>query len=203
MTERHWLIGVTAVAVVSDAMLLPFYPRFFAERFGVTSAEPVGLYLAASSLVVMLALPAWARGVNLIGTLRLLIGTQIAAGIACLACAVVTSLPLFWALSMLMLVFKASYLLVYPYLIRRTPAERHAATIGLLSVVVHFGGILGAVIGGLVLEHWPASYIFRVMAISDLLQVLVCAGLLARERRAALRPGPALIPEPSPEPSPE
>ncbi|MDR5867402.1 MFS transporter [Halomonas koreensis] len=194
MSPTPWLVAVTAVAVVSDAMLLPFYPQFFAERFGVVDPSHVGGYLAMSCLVVMLALPVWARLARRVGTLRLLIGTQVVAGCLSLSCAVVTSLPWFWGLSMAMLVAKASYLLVYPYLMHFEPRDRHASLIGLLSVVVHAGGILGAVIGGLVLEHWQAAQVFRVMAVSDALQVAACLLLLKRGR--APHAAPATPPAP-------
>lgn len=182
MNPPPWLVAVTAVAVISDAMLLPFYPQFFAARFGVEAPSHTGAYLAMSCLVVLLALPAWARLARRVGTLRLLIGTQLVAGALSLACAVVTSLPWFWALSLTMLVAKASYLLVYPYLMNFAPRDRHATLISVLSVVVHAGGILGAMVGGLVLEHWQAAQVFRVMAISDALQVAVCLLLLKRGR---------------------
>ncbi len=194
MSPTPWLVAVTAVAVVSDAMLLPFYPQFFAERFGVSDPSHVGGYLAMSCLVVMLALPGWARLARRVGTLRLLIGTQVVAGALSLSCAVVTSLPWFWGLSLAMLVAKASYLLVYPYLMHFEPQDRHASVIGTLSVVVHAGGILGAVIGGLVLEHWQAAQVFRVMAVSDALQVAVCLLLLRRGR--APHAAPATSPAP-------
>ncbi|MFY0992193.1 MFS transporter [Halomonas sp. C05BenzN] len=194
MSPTPWLVAVTAVAVVSDAMLLPFYPQFFAERFGVADPSHVGGYLAMSCLVVMLALPVWARLARRLGTLRLLIATQLVAGGLSLSCAVITSLPWFWGLSLAMLVAKASYLLVYPYLMHFAPRDRHASLIGLLSVVVHAGGILGAVIGGLVLEHWQAAQVFRVMAVSDALQVAVCLLLLRRGR--APHAAPATPPAP-------
>lgn len=194
MSPTPWLVAVTAVAVISDAMLLPFYPQFFAVRFGVEAPSHIGAYLAMSCLVVMLALPAWARLARRAGTLRLLIGTQLVAGALSLACAVVTSLPWFWGLSLAMLVAKASYLLVYPYLMHFAPQDRHATLIGVLSVVVHAGGILGAVIGGLVLEHWQAAQVFRVMAVSDALQVAVCLLLLKHGR--APHAAPATPPAP-------
>ena len=198
MSPTPWLVAVTAVAVVSDAMLLPFYPQFFAARFGVEDPSHVGAYLAMSCLVVMLALPAWARLARSVGTLRLLIGTQVVAGGLSLACAVVTSLPGFWGLSLAMLVAKASYLLVYPYLMHFAPRDRHATLIGTLSVVVHAGGILGAVIGGLVLEHWQAAQVFRVMAVSDALQVAVCLLLLRRGRAPHSLPHAAPATPPAP-----
>lgn len=182
MTPTPWLVAVTAVAVISDAMLLPFYPQFFAARFGVTDPSHVGAYLAMSCLVVLVALPAWARLARRVGTLPLLLVTQLVAGGLSLSCAVVTSLPWFWGLSLAMLVAKASYLLVYPYLMHFEPQDRHATLIGTLSVVVHAGGILGAMVGGLVLEHWAAAQVFRVMALGDALQVAVCAWLIRRGR---------------------
>ncbi|MDR5857914.1 MFS transporter [Halomonas eurihalina] len=194
MSPTPWLVAVTAVAVISDAMLLPFYPQFFAARFGVTDPSHIGLYLAMCGLVVMLALPGWARLARRIGTLRLLLGTQLLAGGLSLSCAEVASLPLFWGLSLAMLVAKASYLLVYPYLMHVEPQARHATLIGTLSVVVHAGGILGAVVGGLVLEHWQAAQIFRVMAVSDALQVVVCLLLLRRGRVPHSTPSTPSVP---------
>ncbi len=180
MRPTPWLVSVTAVAVVSDSMLLPFYPQFFADRFGVTAPAHVGGYLAMSCLVVMLALPIWALLARRFGTLQLLVGTQLVAGGLSLSCALVTSLPLFWGLSLAMLVAKASYLLVYPYLMHFEPQDRHATLIGMLSVVVHAGGILGAIVGGLVLELWQPARVFQLMAVSDILQVAVCLLLLSR-----------------------
>ncbi len=182
MSPTPWLLAVTAVAVISDAMLLPFYPQFFAARFGVADPSHVGAYLAMSCLVVLVALPGWARLARRVGTLPLLLVTQLVAGLLSLSCAVVTSLPWFWGLSLAMLVAKASYLLVYPYLMHLEPQDRHATLIGTLSVVVHAGGILGAMVGGLVLEHWAAAQVFRVMAVGDALQVAACAWLIRRGR---------------------
>jgi DHA1 family multidrug resistance protein-like MFS transporter len=174
------LIGMTAVAVVSDSMLLPFYPQFFSGRFGIESPLHVGLYLAAACLTVMLSLPAWARLAKRIDPLVLLIYTQIVAGVLCVTCYVLTNVMTFWAVSMGMLVFKASYLLIYPYVMRLERRDRHASTIGVLSVVVHFGGILGALLGGLALDYGEARDIFLVMAVSDVIQVAVCLFLVAK-----------------------
>jgi hypothetical protein len=59
MTLRRALIGMTLLAVLGDSLLMPFYPQYFAERFGELRSEQVGLYLAAVCLVAMLALPLW------------------------------------------------------------------------------------------------------------------------------------------------
>ncbi|MCH4295454.1 MFS transporter [Shewanella sp. 3B26] len=178
MGLKFYLIGITAVAVVADSMLLPFYPQYFAERFGIDSPEHVGSYTAAICLVAMLALPLWAKLARRQGTLQLLIWTQLGAMTFCVATVWAQQLWLFWLLSLVMIVFKASYLLVYPFLMERVTEAEHAHTIGVLSIVVHFGHIAGALLGGMALVYWPLKYAFLLMAIGDLLQILVCAYLL-------------------------
>ncbi|WP_297574984.1 MFS transporter [uncultured Deefgea sp.] len=174
MGLKFWLIAMTAIAVIADSMLLPFYPQYFAERFGVTNPEHIGLYTAAICLTAMLALPFWAHWVKKGGTLRLLLWTQLAAGLLCIACSFTNNLVVFWILSLAMIVFKASYLLIYPYLMASEDEANHGSTIGILSIVVHFGHIGGAVLGGFALAHWPLASMFLLMAVGDLVQIVVC-----------------------------
>lgn len=188
MRQKPLLMGLTALAVVSDAMLLPFYPQFFAERFGVNDPQHVGAYLAAMCLTVMFALPLWARLVRHMPLLQLLVFTQLAAGLLCLYCYWTTSLAGFWLLSLAMIAFKGSYLLVYPYLIGLSEEGEHAATVGLLSVIVHFGGIAGALLGGLLLQGADGGQVFLLMAAGDALQIAICLYLLWRQPLAALTP---------------
>lgn len=180
MTLRSGLIAVTIIAVVSDTMLMPFYPQFFADVFGVTDPRHVGLYIAAFCCTVMLAFPFWAQLAKRRSTLRLLIWTQIAAGVFSLLSYRSTSLVEFWLVSLTMFVFKASYLLIYPYLMSLERKESHAGTIGLLSVIVHFGSILGALLSGFVLQTLEAIHVFAVMASGDFVQALLCMVLLKR-----------------------
>lgn len=188
MRQKPLLMGLTALAVVSDAMLLPFYPQFFAERFGVSDPQHVGAYLAAMCLTVMFALPLWARVVRHMPLLQLLVFTQLAAGLLCLYCYYTSSLTGFWLLSLAMIAFKGSYLLVYPYLIGLSEEGEHAATVGLLSVIVHFGGIAGALLGGLLLQGADGGQVFLLMAAGDALQIAICLYLLWQLPLAALTP---------------
>ena len=57
MNLRNTIIAMTTFAVVSDAILMPFYPQFFAARYGVTSPVHAGAYVAFISIVVMFTLP--------------------------------------------------------------------------------------------------------------------------------------------------
>ncbi|WP_405205127.1 MFS transporter [Aquimarina sp. LLG6339-5] len=175
---KNFLIIMTLVAVVSDYLLHPFYPQFFEARFGVTNPELVGYYFAAICFMVMISFPFWAYVSKKITELNILIYTQFVAGILALCCYITTSYANFWIISLVMILFKGSYLLVYPYILKIITKKEHPKTIGLLSVVVHLGGILGAVIGGATVDLIDASYIFLIMAVGDFIQMGVSAYLL-------------------------
>jgi predicted MFS family arabinose efflux permease len=198
MRLKSFLLTITALAVVSDAMLIPFYPQFFAERFGVRDPRQVGAYLAAICLTVMIALPLWARIARRVPLLILLLWTQLGAGLLCLLCVRTSSLAGFWLLSLGMFVFKGSYLLIYPRVMALSTPDEHTATVGTLSVIMHFGGILGAVLGGMVLQSLNAGHVFVLMAAADAIQIAICLYLLWRRplavRRMAARVAPPAVP---------
>lgn len=182
---KSLLIGITVIAVVSDSMLIPFYPQFFAVVFDIHDAEYVGIYLAAYCFAVMLALPLWARAAKSIPTLTLLVYTQLAAGVLSILCYWASTPLIFWVLSLSMLAFKASYLLVYPLVMSLEDKSRHGGTIGLLSVIVNFGAILGALVGGAVLQWFDPRWAFVIMAVGDFLQTGVCLWLIRIQPKPA------------------
>lgn len=187
---KFFLIAMTMVAVVSDSMLIPFYPQFFSAAFGVTDPQYVGFYIGACCFTVMLAFPFWAFVARKAPTLKLLVYTQFTAGVLSILCYWSVSLWEFWLVSLLMLVFKGSYLLIYPLVMSLEAKERHGGTIGLLSVIVHFGAIFGAVLGGLVLQLFEPRQVFLVMALGDFIQMLVCFFLIGRDKPHAQAPPP-------------
>lgn len=191
MTVKHWLVAITIAAVVSDSMLLPFYPHFFASVFGITDPGHIGLYLSACCLTIVLAFPMWARVSRRIPVLQLLIPTQLAAGLLSILCYWAATPVSFWILSLVMLAFKGSYLLVYPMIMATERRDSHGNIIGVLSVVVHIGGIAGAVLGGAVLQWFEPRQVFLVMAVSDFLQTGVCFYLLRRSDSRAGAPEPS------------
>ena len=164
MSLKHFLVLMTFIAVVSDYLLHPFYPYFFESRFGIDSPEHVGFYFSSLVFLVMIAFPFWAYVSKKIAELNLLIVTQLIAGLLAIYCYSTDSYPLFWVCSLIMVFFKGSYLLIYPYTLKVVEDKNHHNTIGLLSVVVHLGGILGALIGGFVLDYISPETAFLVMA---------------------------------------
>ncbi|MCL1125415.1 MFS transporter [Shewanella surugensis] len=174
MNLKLALILLTLVSVVADTMLLPFYPQFFSRVFNVESSEHVGFYIAACCFTVMLAFPLWAKVAKKVNELHLWVYTQIAAAILGIACFYSTDLLMFWILSQTMLIFKASYLLMYPFILRLEEKGNHLNLIGIFSALVHLGAIGGAVVGGLVLQVYEPQDVYLIMASTDILQVFVC-----------------------------
>ena len=168
---KNLLVLMTLIAVVSDYMLHPFYPKFFASRFGVTTPEWTGYYFSAMCFMVMISFPFWAFLSKKITELKILIFTQSIAGVLAICCYFTDSFITFWILSLTMILFKASYLLVYPLILKIISKEQHGRTIGLLSVVVHLGGILGAVIGGFTVDLINVGYAYLIMALGDFMQM--------------------------------
>lgn len=176
------LVFLTLVSVVADTMVLPFYPQFFSQVFGVDSASHVGLYIAACCFTVMMAFPVWAKVAQRVNELHLWVYTQVMAGVLGLYCFYTTNLIEFWIASQLMLVFKASYLLIYPFVLRLEERDKHLGVVSLFSVLMHFGGIGGALLGGATLQWFDPRYLYLIMPATDALQVVVCLYLIYRLR---------------------
>lgn len=170
MKVRNFLIIMTLVAVVSDYLLHPFYPYFFKSQFGITDPKAVGFYFSTVCATVMIAFPMWAWISKGKSELRILVYTQLIAGALAASCFFITSYVYFWIVSLSIIVFKGSYLLVYPFILRITKKEEHTNIIGLLAVIIHCGSVLGAVFGGMLIDWLSPAWIFIGMAAGDLIQ---------------------------------
>lgn len=190
MSLKSGLILLTLVSVVADTMLLPFYPQFFSAEFNQHSPEHVGFYIAACCFTVMITFPLWAKAAKRINELHLWVYTQIGAGCLGISCYFVEDLVAFWLLSQSMLVFKASYLLIYPYVMRLEEKDKHLGVASLFSILMHFGAIGGALIGGLMLEYINPRGVYLIMAGTDALQVLVCLYIIYYKKVPFLQPQP-------------
>jgi predicted MFS family arabinose efflux permease len=178
MTLRNTILIMSAFGVISDSILIAFYPQFFDMRYGITSPVHVGAYIAAISIAVMCMLPFWARVSKHVETMHLLVYTQLAAALFCVLSIWAPNAPTYWLLTMLMFMTKASYLLMFPYLMRLEKPENHTLTIGLLSVVIHIGGIFGAAVGGLALQKYGPGFCIGLMAAGDFVQLALCIYLI-------------------------
>lgn len=178
MILRIAILFMSACGVISDSILIAFYPQFFEMRYGLTSTVHVGAYIAAISIAVMCALPFWAKLTRRIETLHLLWITQFVAGSLAIASAHAPTVQVYWVLTMLMFVMKASYLLLFPYLMREEKPENHGLVIGMVAVVVHVGAIFGASVGGTALQHLGPEASMYLMSAGDFIQMGICLFLI-------------------------
>lgn len=176
------LILLTLISVVADTMLLPFYPQFFEEAFGLRDPQHIGIYIAACCVTVMCAFPLWSAVAKRVNELHLWVVTQIIAASLAWLCFRSDSLLEFWLVSQAMLVFKASYLLIYPFVMRLEEQDKRLGVAGLFSVLMHFGGIGGAVLGASALDILAPRNIYLIMGGADLTQVLICVYLIRKLR---------------------
>ncbi|ETF01478.1 MFS transporter [Advenella kashmirensis W13003] len=167
MIIRNAIIIMSALGMMSDTVLIGFYPQFFEMRYGSTDQVHTGMYVAAISIAVMCTLPVWVRVARRFEPMSLIGFTQCIAGLLCLSAIWAETLTQYWVLTMLMFMFKSSYLLMFPYLMRIVSSDEHSRTIALLSVVVHISGILAAASGGYILQHLGASAALVLMAAGD------------------------------------
>lgn len=167
MIIRNAIIIMSALGMMSDTVLIGFYPQFFEMRYGSTDQVHTGMYVAAISIAVMCTLPVWVRVAKRFEPMSLIGFTQCIAGLLCLSAIWAETLTQYWVLTMLMFMFKSSYLLMFPYLMRIVSSDEHSRTIALLSVVVHISGILAAASGGYILQHLGASAALVLMAAGD------------------------------------
>ena len=168
------LIIITLIAVISDSMLLPFYPQFFLKEFTIDSPILVGSYIAAISSIIMVSFPAWAYVAKNKRILHLLIYTQLAASLLSIICYFTHTFNYFLIISLIMFSIKGSYLLIYPLLMRLETKNKQGKTIGLLSVIVHLGALLGAIVGGSILHFFNPKQVFLIMAVADITQAAMC-----------------------------
>jgi MFS transporter, DHA1 family, multidrug resistance protein len=199
MKLRYYILLMTAFAVISDAILIPFYPQFFAARYHLANSVHAGAYVAAISVVVMVSLQFWSRVARRVDAMHILVRTQFAAGMLAVLSYWAPSVPVFWALSLAMFSCKSAYLLMCPYMMRHEPADEHAPLLALLTVIGTFSAIFGGLAGGALMDHWGTHFCLFAMAAGDFLNMLICTHLIRTRRiprqcafaEAAQQPGTA------------
>jgi predicted MFS family arabinose efflux permease len=184
MKLRHYILLMTAFAVISDAILIPFYPQFFAARYHLANSVHAGAYVAAISVVVMVSLQFWSRVARRVDAMHILVRTQCAAGVLAVLSYWAPSVSAFLVLSLAMFACKSAYLLMCPYMMRHEPAAEHAPLLGLMTVIGTFSAIFWGLAGGALMDHWGTRFCVFAMAAGDFLNMLICLHLIRTQRIA-------------------
>ncbi|MEM0940493.1 MAG: MFS transporter [Bacteroidota bacterium] len=178
-----YFLSIAFIAVLAEFLLVPFYPQFFEQTFGITSIGHTGYYFTACRLVLLVGFPIWAKMAYKVRPIYLLIVSQSIAGILSLICYYILSIEWFWIVSLAMLLFKSGYLLIYPLLIQYGSAQKQLKTIGILSVFIHLATLLSTWLGSYLFEYSTLKTAFIFIAIADFLQMGISFVLVPKDIR--------------------
>lgn len=168
------LFSCVFLAVFTEVLLSPFYPQFFRQVFGVEDLSYTGYYIFICRLTVVLCAPLWGMLSRRFAVKHLLTVGQAGAALVTALLGISHSMGQFVVFSVLLLLFKSSYLLVYPLIVELAGKGQRSAIAGTYQAVFH-GAIIAATITGAWMVNLEAPLsLFYWIAIADLIQLGLC-----------------------------
>lgn len=162
------------LAVFSEVLLSPFYPQFFRQVFGVKELAYTGYYIFICRLTVVLCAPLWGLLSRRFAVKHLLAVGQAGAALMTALLGTSRNIEQFVAFSVALLLFKSSYLLVYPLIVELAGKGQRSTIAGTYQAVFH-GAIIAATIAGAWMVNLEAPlFLFYWIAIADLIQLGLC-----------------------------
>jgi DHA1 family multidrug resistance protein-like MFS transporter len=177
--NRTILLVIAFLAVFAESLLAPYYPLYFERVFHIHDANTIGWYIAGCRIIFMAAYPVWAMISKRYALRDILVCTQGIAGLICIVCAYSTDYTFFLVLSLLMFFFKASYLLIYPHLIKKSSSRYKE--ISFLGVILNVGMVTSAFASSWWIGQFQIQSLFFIIAAFDFLQMIFSYCFLKRE----------------------
>ncbi|MEA5598166.1 MFS transporter [Rivularia sp. UHCC 0363] len=166
------------LAVFNEVLLSPFYPQFFRKVFGVEDLAYTGYYIFICRLTVVLCAPIWGILSRNIEVKYLLYIGQAGTAIMTALMGTSNSASQFLVYTIILLLFKSSYLLVYPLIIQLAGKQKRATVAGIYQAVFH-GAIVAATIAGAGMVNFATPLrLFYLIAIADVVQLIICIYIL-------------------------
>ncbi|MBO0351144.1 MFS transporter [Phormidium pseudopriestleyi FRX01] len=166
------------LAIFSEVLLSPFYPQFFSKVFGMEDLAYTGFYIFVCRLTVVICAPAWGFLARFWEVKYLLYAGQAGAAVMTALMATSTSANQFLAYTICLLLFKSSYLLVYPLIIQLAGKERQSAIAGTYQAVFHGAIVAGTIAGAWMVNLEAPLRLFYGVAAADLFQFCLCLFIL-------------------------
>lgn len=166
------------LAIFNEVLLSPFYPQFFRKVFGVEDLAYTGYYIFVCRLTVVLCAPFWGILARQFEVKHLLYIGQAGTAVMTALMGTSTSANQFLIYTILLLLCKSSYLLVYPLIIQLAGEDKRATVAGTYQAAFH-GAIITATIAGAWMVNLDAPlFLFYPIAVADLLQLGICLYIL-------------------------
>jgi len=166
------------LAIFNEVLLSPFYPQFFRKVFGVEDLAYTGYYIFVCRLTVVLCAPLWGILARRFEIKHLLYIGQVGTAVMTALMGTSTSANQFLIYTILLLLCKSSYLLVYPLIIQLAGKDKRATVAGTYQAVFH-GAIITATLTGAWMVNLDAPLLlFYWIAAADMLQFGICLYIL-------------------------
>ncbi|MED4601813.1 MFS transporter [Paenibacillus validus] len=172
------LLGCVFLGLFTEVLLSPYYPQFFRQVFGVEDYSYTGFYLFVCRLTVVLCSPVWGWLARKAGAKRLLFAGQAGTALTTALLASADSATEFLILTVCLLLFKSSYMLIYPILMELIDRGGQAGSAAKFHTVHHTAVLLAALTGAHMLQMERPLTLFYGAAAADVVQLLVCIGVL-------------------------
>lgn len=95
-------------------------------------------------------------------------------------CSFAGTLSHFFICALLVELFKSSYLLIYPHLVKTSSINNRAIAISGISIILNLGIVLSTLLGSYFIEYLQPSYIFILVGCMDILQMFISKSILSR-----------------------
>jgi len=168
-------------------LLSPYYPQFFHQVFGVEDYSYTGLYLFVCRLTVVLCSPLWGWLTRKVEARRLLLVGQAGTALSTALLAQADTATEFLILTVCLLVFKSSYMLIYPIIMELSDNGAQAGSAAKFHAVHHTAVLIAALVGAHMLQMEQPLTLFYGAAAADVMQLIVCVVVLWGWKSASKR----------------
>ncbi|MCA0757538.1 MFS transporter [Paenibacillus sp. N4] len=182
------LLGCVFLGLFTEMLLSPYYTQFFSQVFGIEDYSYTGFYLFVCRLTVVLCSPVWGWLARKAEAKRLLLAGQAGTALATALLASAGSATEFIVLTVLLLLFKSSYMLIYPIVMELGDQGGRAGSAAKFHAVHHTAILLASLAGAHMLTMEKPLTLFYGAAAADVVQLLVCIAVL-RGWKSGLEPG--------------
>jgi DHA1 family multidrug resistance protein-like MFS transporter len=177
--------------VFTETLLSPFYPQFFGKVFGIEDLAYSAHYVFVCRLTVVACAPLWGLLSRRFEVRRLLLVGQAGAVVFTALLATAETAGQFLALSVALLAFKSSYLLVYSLIVELSGRDGAPAAAGSYGATFHAAIIVSTLVGAFMVGMENPLKLFYWVAAADLLQLALCLRVLRPVSSGRAAPSPS------------
>ncbi|WP_227935542.1 MFS transporter [Alkalihalobacillus deserti] len=160
--------------VYADVALSPFYPQFFNKVFGIEDLEYTAFYIFIARLTVVIAVPIWGLLSKYFEVKYLLYVGQWVSAVMMVGMAGALNEQQFLLFTILLLIGKSSFFLIYPLLIELNGQGKRSAVVGMYHMIFHGAIILGTLSGAWIIRLDDPLLLFYGLAGVEVILWLIC-----------------------------